>query len=83
MDLTEKPKKEKKPKKDRKEYIKEYNTTYYEEHKEEILMQKKLSRQEQQDADLREELKRWKEDKLKDPHGFEPFYLDNLRDKKK
>ena len=40
MDLIDKPKKEKKPKKDRKEYIKEYNTTYYEEHKEEILMQK-------------------------------------------
>ncbi len=80
MDLTEKPKK---PKKDRKEYIKEYNTTYYETHKEEILMQKKMSRQEQQDADLKEELKRWKEDKLNDPHAFEPFYHDNLLNKKK
>lgn len=83
MDLTEKPKKEKKPKKDRKEYIKEYNTTYYEEHKAEILMQKKMSRQEQQDADLKEELRKWKEDKLNDPHAFEPFYLDNLKTKKK
>jgi hypothetical protein len=75
----EKPKKEKK---DRKTYIKDYNTKYYEEHKEEILVQKKQSRQEQQDADLKEELKKWKEDKLADEHGFEPFYLDNLREKK-
>ena len=74
----EKPKKEKK---DRKTYIKDYNTKYYEEHKEEILVQKKQSRQEQQDADLKEELKKWKEDKLADEHGFEPFYLDNLREK--
>ena len=77
MDLTEKPKKEKKPKKDRKEYIKEYNTAYYVEHKEEILIQKKQSRQEQQDTDLKEELKKWKEDKLKDEHAFEPFFYDN------
>ena len=83
MDLTEKPKKEKKPKKDRKTYIKDYNTTYYEKHKCEILLQKKLSRQEQQDADLKQELIKWKEDKLNDPHGFEPFYHDNVRDKKK
>ena len=75
----EKPKKEKK---DRKTYIKDYNTKYYEEHKEEILVQKKQSRQEQQDADLKEELKKWKEDKLADEHGFEPFYLDNLRENK-
>ena len=83
MDLIDKPKKEKKPKKDRKEYIKEYNTTYYEEHKEAILIQKKLSRQEQQDEELKKELIKWKQDKLNDPHGLEPFYLDNLRDKKK
>ena len=83
MDLTEKPKKEKKPKKDRKTYIKDYNTTYYEKHKCEILLQKKQSRQEQQDEELRKELIKWKEDKLADEHGFEPFYLDNLREKKK
>ena len=76
----EKPKKEKK---DRKTYIKDYNTKYYEEHKQDILIQKKQSRQEQQNADLKEELKKWKEDKLADEHGFEPFYLDNLREKKK
>ena len=29
-----------------------------------------------------EEFKKWKEDKLADEHGFEPFYLDNLREKK-
>lgn len=79
----EKPKKEKKVKQDRKTYIKEYNTKYYEAHKEEILVQKKLTRQEQQDADLRAELIKWKENKLADEHGFEPFYLDNVRDKKK
>ena len=75
----EKPKKEKK---DRKTYIKDYNTKYYEEHKEEILVQKKQSRQEQQDTELKQELIKWKEDKLADEHGFEPFYLDNLREKK-
>lgn len=75
----EKPKKEKK---DRKTYIKDYNTKYYEEHKQEILVQKKQTRQEQQDTELREELIKWKADKLADEHGFEPFYLDNLREKK-
>ena len=73
----------KKEKKDRKTYIKEYNTKYYEEHKDEILIQKKQTRQEQQDEELRKELIKWKEDKLADEHGFEPFYLDNVRDKKK
>jgi hypothetical protein len=78
----EKPKKEKK---DRKTYIKDYNTKYYEEHKQEILVQKKQSRQETQDEDLRKELIKWKEDKLNDPHGFEPFYYDirNLSNIKK
>lgn len=76
----EKPKKEKK---DRKTYIKEYNTKYYETHKEEILVQKKMSRQEQQDEQLRKELIKWKEDKLKDEHGFEPFYYDNILNIKK
>ena len=76
----EKPKKEKK---DRKTYIKDYNTKYYEEHKQDILIQKKQSRQETQDEELRKELIKWKEDKLADEHGFEPFYLDNLREKKK
>jgi hypothetical protein len=75
----EKPKKEKK---DRKTYIKDYNTKYYEEHKQEILVQKKQSRQETQDEDLRKELIKWKEDKLNDPHGFEPFYYDNLSNTK-
>jgi len=70
--------KTKKEKKDRKTYIKDYNTKYYEEHKQEILVQKKQSRQETQDEDLRKELIKWKEDKLNDPHGFEPFYYDNL-----
>jgi hypothetical protein len=69
----EKPKKEKK---DRKTYIKDYNTKYYEEHKQEILVQKKQSRQETQDEILKLELIKWKEDKLNDPHGFEPFYYD-------
>lgn len=76
----EKPKKEKK---DRKTYIKDYNTKYYEEHKQEILVQKKQSRQETQDEDLRKELIKWKEDKLNDPHGFEPFYYDIRSDLKK
>ena len=76
----EKPKKEKK---DRKTYIKEYNTKYYEEHKQEILVQKKQSRQETQDEALKKELIKWKEDKLNDPHGLEPFYYDNLSNKKK
>lgn len=74
-----KPKKEKK---DRKTYIKDYNTKYYEEHKQEILVQKKQTRQEQQDEELRKELIKWKEDKLNDEHAFEPFYFDNQRDKK-
>ena len=69
-----KPKKEKK---DRKTYIKDYNTKYYEEHKDEILIQKKQTRQEQQDEELRLELIKWKQDKLNDPHAFEPFYYDN------
>jgi hypothetical protein len=76
----EKPKKEKK---DRKTYIKDYNTKYYEEHKQEILVQKKQTRQEQQDEQLRKELIKWKEDKLKDEHGFEPFYYDNILNIKK
>ena len=46
----EKPKKEKK---DRKTYIKDYNTKYYEEHKDQILIQKKQSRQETQDEALK------------------------------
>lgn len=77
----EKPKKEKKEKKDRKTYIKDYNIKYYEEHKQEILVQKKQSRQETQDEELRKELIKWKEDKLKDEHGLEPFYYDNLLNK--
>ena len=81
--MAEAPKKEKKVKQDRKTYIKEYNTKYYEEHKQEILVQKKQTRQEQQDEELRKELIKWKEDKLNDPLGFEPFYYDNLRDKRK
>lgn len=81
--MAETPKKEKKVKQDRKTYIKEYNTKYYEEHKQEILIQKKQTRQEQQDEELRKELIKWKEDKLNDPHGFEPFYYDNLLNKKK
>lgn len=76
----EKPKKEKK---DRKTYIKEYNTKYYEEHKQEILVQKKQTRQEQQDEELRKELIKWKEAKINDPHGLEPFYYDNLLNKRK
>jgi hypothetical protein len=78
----EKPKKEKKEKKDRKTYIKDYNIKYYEEHKQEILVQKKQSRQETQDEALKKELIKWKEDKLKDPHAFEPFYYD-IRPKEK
>lgn len=78
----EKPKKEKKEKKDRKTYIKDYNIKYYEEHKQEILVQKKQSRQETQDEALKKELIKWKEDKLKDEHAFEPFFHDNQRDKK-
>ena len=81
--MAEIPKKEKKVKQDRKIYIKEYNTKYYEEHKQDILIQKKQTRQEQQDEELRKELIKWKEDKLNDPHGFEPFYYDNLLTKRK
>lgn len=78
--MVDKPKKEKK---DRKTYIKDYNTKYYEEHKQEILIQKKQSRQETQDEDLKKELIKWKEDKLKDEHAFEPFFYDNLSNIKK
>jgi hypothetical protein len=73
MENEIKPKKEKK---DRKTYIKDYNTKYYEEHKDEILIQKKQTRQEQQDEELRKELIKWRQDKLNDPHAFEPFYYD-------
>jgi len=69
--------KTKKEKKDRKTYIKDYNTKYYEEHKDEILIHKKQTRQEQQDEELRLELIKWKQDKLNDPHAFEPFFYDN------